>query len=637
MKTHIHDRARLLNKEKATEEAFMTSELHFFGQTRNTVRRGLLAAAFILIPAFGARAELTSAKFEITAQNIQESPAYFKFQARVSQGKIPLGDVKFEKVFVFINDGASDVCQETFPDLDVIDGVLNLEIGRGIGGTCHMSTLVSTYKDLQFRVCLNSTDNCLKPISFASVPYAVKATYAVKANEAAQANEAVQCHYAHRVTADRDMFETQAVGKGYFDFYTPTDVYFANQTNLKDMFWYEQTAQSIPNSNYKKGGYIQWAGMSPDGNNLHICATADSDINDAPIPLDELVLHADFSRFAGQLIVEGPQNGIDRGAKIKQGMEVSGVTQFFGDADAQVEDQHVVVGYVKDQYRMIIWDKLDVRGTADFFEEARFAKKVTLGTSRGFVQNPDAPPVFEVYGNAKFYGTVNLATNAKLTIPVGSVGTSEIADKSIKNDDLGEKCVTGFNIEDGSITEADLSKVAASEAVTTSTIRGKAVTNAKIADAAVDTKQLARHCVHSENIEDEAVDSYHIKSKSITYDQIAYKTVDNSNLASDCVTSDKISNGSITGDDLASYTIKANNIGLGSVSSSHLSLSVTTHSFTSSDCGFLCAKNIGSTITTKACFLTMVPVGKGCGVEINADTKQWRMIGNDMGCKSMCF
>jgi len=74
---------------------------------------------------------------------------------------------------------------------------------------------------MQIQLCLGGVESCLSPIDLATVPLALKANYASYASQADMATVAGQANYAHRATADGDLFIRDQLGAGYFDF-SPT-------------------------------------------------------------------------------------------------------------------------------------------------------------------------------------------------------------------------------------------------------------------------------------------------------------------------------------------------------------------------------------------------------------------------------
>jgi hypothetical protein len=165
----------------------------------------------------GANPNLPSCQHTIKVEPIQGAPAYFKFQARVSQARIPVGESLIKTVYVNVRDGedkASPLCTEVNTEgVRIRDSVLNLEIGRR---QCKgaLEQAIARGQTISFEVCLNDPGNCLKPVQLASVPYAIKSNVAVKALESNRSNEAVECHYAHYITADKDIHTSQSIGKG---------------------------------------------------------------------------------------------------------------------------------------------------------------------------------------------------------------------------------------------------------------------------------------------------------------------------------------------------------------------------------------------------------------------------------------
>ncbi len=277
-----------------------------FKGARSVVFTILMALCLVLLSGVGPAAADQclekagySCTYEIEENPLQPVPPFFKFQSRISQAKLPVGDVTFSTIYVNVKRGDAQLCQETFNNVMVRDSVLNLEIGRTM--SCDLASIIAKNDDLKFQVCIGNMENCLKPISLSSVPFAIKATYASLAQKAAKSNEAMQCHYAHRLTADRNLFTNKAIGKGYYDFHTPATHQIDNLINLYD------SAISVPFLEYYNGGYIQWMQVDPTSTNLHICAQKDDSQHD-PMPLDELYMHAQVSRNLGQLVVDGPGN-----------------------------------------------------------------------------------------------------------------------------------------------------------------------------------------------------------------------------------------------------------------------------------------------------------------------------------------
>lgn len=238
----------------------------------------------------GCRCGSASCPSEFGIENVQisKSNTTIKFQARVSQAKIPLGNATFDQITTEVLDGNSVVCSETLTNKSVVDSILNLEIGAQY--TCDFESIVARSTDLKFRVCLGTGGNCLKPVKLSTVPYSIKSTYAKRAQEAYIADKAAQCHYAHRIAGDLDLFVSPTdvpQGSGFYDFRTPLDT--DNLSGLSNM-----TGSSL------NGGYIQWQPINSD-NTLNICSREMS--NGALVPLDELVLHATNTGIEGNLHV----------------------------------------------------------------------------------------------------------------------------------------------------------------------------------------------------------------------------------------------------------------------------------------------------------------------------------------------
>ena len=91
--------------------------------------------------------------FDFEEYAVQKAPSVFKFQARISQAKFPVGSATFSTLVVKVekNDGAV-LCQEQFSDVMVRDSVLNLEVGRMM--TCELDEVIRDNSQLRFVVCI---------------------------------------------------------------------------------------------------------------------------------------------------------------------------------------------------------------------------------------------------------------------------------------------------------------------------------------------------------------------------------------------------------------------------------------------------------------------------------------------------
>lgn len=246
--------------------------------------------------------------FQIKDVGLQPVPGMLKFQARVSQAKMPVGDGVFNHVFVNLKRGDETLCQEEFTGVTVANSVVNLEIGRNI--SCDLDSVIAENVDLAFQLCLGGTENCLRPIALGTSPYAVKSTFAVHAQDAFIAEQAAQANYAHRVTADKDLFISKELGRGYFDFFTPR----SRPTNL-----YDTDAKFTP---YVNGGFIQWTPTNEQNPTLHI--SAKTRVGDTLIPLDKTVIVSNNLELTGRTVVD---NG---GIHVKGASDITGNTMIVG-------------------------------------------------------------------------------------------------------------------------------------------------------------------------------------------------------------------------------------------------------------------------------------------------------------------
>src|SRR4051812_12629646 len=131
--------------------------------------------------------------FEIGSIGVAKTPPVFKFQSRVSQAKLPIGEGSFTVVFAkVLNASGTELCREEFRDVTVRESVLNLEIGHNMN--CELDDIIAREQNLAFQICLGSAQNCLKSVALAAVPLAVKSTFAVQSEKAHQADFSGQAH-----------------------------------------------------------------------------------------------------------------------------------------------------------------------------------------------------------------------------------------------------------------------------------------------------------------------------------------------------------------------------------------------------------------------------------------------------------
>ncbi|MEW5850753.1 MAG: hypothetical protein AB2A00_18340 [Myxococcota bacterium] len=244
--------------------------------------------------------------FQIQQLELQPVPQTFKFQARVSQAKLPIGDGLFNKVIVNLKSADEVLCAEEFSNVRVTGSVINLEVGRNM--SCELDQVIAENHDLFFQICIGGTENCLRPIALGTTPYAVKSTFASQAGTAHSSDVAAQANYTHRATADRDLFITKEIGHGYFDFATPDaapDLY--NDTDFVQ---------------YAGGGFLQWTPLNEANPTLNVCAK--DPLTDRPKPLDQLMLNSNVTRTTGRLDV------LSGGAHVIGASEVTGNTVIRG-------------------------------------------------------------------------------------------------------------------------------------------------------------------------------------------------------------------------------------------------------------------------------------------------------------------
>jgi hypothetical protein len=261
--------------------------------------------------------------YQIEELGLQRVPAVFKLQARVAQAKLPVGEGEFSAVVVQVLRGQKVLCMESFANVKVRQSVLNLRIGEHMN--CELDEIIAENQDLAFKICLGSDTNCLEAIDFSATPYAIKATYAHTAETSDKANTAAQAHYAHRMTADRDLFLRHALGTGYLDFHTPT--------SARVQSFYDEVGYSCPAADDTQecaaGGFLQWTPIR-DADALHLHIAGKADVGDEMKPLETLVFASEETYATGNSTTQGKATVEDGLYVTNQGAHVTGASDIAG-------------------------------------------------------------------------------------------------------------------------------------------------------------------------------------------------------------------------------------------------------------------------------------------------------------------
>jgi hypothetical protein len=301
----------------------MASKLFF--RNRKLIGRSFAVTALASTVAFVASAQTTGGGSirTVDGQNLalQKVPTVFKFQAHLSQAKMPLADAVFDNIFVNLRSGDNTLCTEQIPNVRVRESVLNLEIGRGM--SCPLDDYIATKNDLNLQVCIKSADNCLKPIALSSVPYAVKSTYAQTAQRAQVTDRATLADYSQRVSADRDALQPGVIGRGYFEFQTPPD--------LAPLFNGEAAPAGVDRAN---AGYLLWTPVNQGAKSLSL-AFKGIDTDQAG-RLNELVFHSDITSSRGNARVSGWQ--------VVGGGEIDGTSKLTVNGDENIHGNSTIGG-----------------------------------------------------------------------------------------------------------------------------------------------------------------------------------------------------------------------------------------------------------------------------------------------------
>jgi hypothetical protein len=255
--------------------------------------------------------------FRARTLDMQKVPAVLKFQARISQAKLPRGDGSFGELYVKLVRGTEVLCVEQFRNIRVTDGWVNIEVGREMN--CELDEVIAENNGLSFQLCPGGAENCLRSVTLAASPYATKTSFASLATEARHANLVGQANYAHRATADDDLLARNTIGLGYFDFFTPTA---DKATALHPLAAFEAYANS---------GFISWT-PTRDAEALRLHIAAKSHGSNHVSELRSLHLASESTTASGDLTISPPSGG--KGLVVdRRGIHVTGDSDIDGRLD----------------------------------------------------------------------------------------------------------------------------------------------------------------------------------------------------------------------------------------------------------------------------------------------------------------
>lgn len=586
-----------------------------------------LTVALVGPPVFAQAPPSGRLPFEIEERPLQKVPTTFKFQSRISQARLPVGDVQFSRIFVRVMHGDSSLCLEDLRNVRVRDSVLNIEIGRQMN--CQLDEVIANNNDLNFQICIERSDNCLKPIALSTVPYAVKASFAAVAQTAHQSNEAVQAHYALRITADPSVFgrdpNNETLGRGYYDFHPPTA-----EVGLGQLKAGTTIEEPSPND-----GFMQWAPTPEVGTGrLNICLGDESgEVNE----LSVMSVYATETLMSGKLEVAGATvlaSGAEEGAI---GLEVHRDTRLNGAlavaANAEVRGATVLAeGVAEDAVGLEVHRNTELRGALSVARGAQLKGPVVVAESasagalglevfretklngglavvasaqiegdlsaRGRATLSDglnltgdssysADSTFLFNGDVEFRGEVSMPesfrsvpgpdTVTSASIHDGEVKTADIDDGAVGRDKIAPNAIASAQIEDGSIQRADLAADAVQ--LQENSVHSGIIRNGSVArvDLAADALVPGNNTVESGHIVDNSIrlrdlhpEVRTLGDNSVNGRVIAPSSIAAVHLSADAVTAGKIDDDAVGSAQLQDGAVRAAHIGSGAVRSEHL-------------------------------------------------------------------
>jgi hypothetical protein len=533
----------------------------------------MMAILFVALPSRAQNNCMSTAGYGCKAQmeqtGIQKVPTHFKFQARISQSKLPVGDVSFPKVIVKVVVGGADKCEESFNNVVVRDSVLNLEFGRT--SSCDLDSYIATSNEVKLKVCINNPNTCLQEVEFSTVPYSVKSSYAYIADNAHIAQTSMQAHFAHLIAADKELFSTNQIGKGFYDFHTPTNIEIANLIPMRSV--QNGVQWDIPTTTWTEGGYMQWASTVNTPGNLHVCQRAANAVGNPVGRLDQFVVHATTTAVQGRLVIEGDETTgatESKGALINKGMTVQGGnidlkgSTFIGEGSSQVCS--VLSSFIA-QIQATFNGDVTISETSNLFavkakSSVFFGPVQTNGTLTANAQTTfaaNSSPIFDAVTKfnrqTMFNDSVTFSGSDKkiqVNMPIAfGEGTLEKPTKQFPMDVYNDMTVLGSTTFKGKVDVNNLS-------VSGNTVFSGNVTFGQKVEIPSDqlVSSLRAGSVKSMHIDTDAIVGPQIKSGAIENRHLNGPIIENKNLTAACVKSNNIDTDAVGGSQIKSGAIE---------------------------------------------------------------------------------
>jgi len=525
---------------------------------------------------------------------IQYTQGAIKFQARISQAKMPVPEGELLQVTVNLVDSKNAIkCSQNYGNIKVLNSILNVDF---VPADCILDDMVASNPDLAFQLVIGGAP--LKAIPLGTVPYALKSNFTVHAQEAHQADVAGQAHYAHRITADRSTFVTNQVGTGYFDFYThPT----CSQSNPTPGCGGGTVYSDGDYAGFSGDGYIQWTPVEGNPAALHVCS---KDLADHIVPLDVLYLESETTNANGALNIVGQTTAKGRltvkNTAAAVDLMCEGESSFalmvsanggvtINEANLKLADNSVVPDLVckgEAEFDKIIEAKQDLVVNGGYLVDGLTVNNsgttvggLTVAPRLGVVAEAD----LVCHGDAHFDGLVTAGAGLAVTTALASFGGGAEVTSGALTVDAGSSLACKGNATFGVSGDATVLKIYSAvefyDNVTltglgSSAIADGAITGAKILDGTIHTSDIGPLQITTGLLADDSVTSAKIVNGTITGGvggDVASATIaggPGGNIASGTVTggpTGNIGTGTITFDNLAPGAVTLGKIATGAI------------------------------------------------------------------------
>ena len=331
------------------------------------------------------------AGLDSTSSNV---PRKFNFQARLSQAKLLLGNQTIDRItFAIYNLKDQLLCSMEKSNVVITKSVLNLEIIQEELGGCNLADTIATHNQVKVKVCLGN-QNCLRPIKLSTVPYAFKSEYAYWALKAANTEQSSISHYTEKITADRDLLNSQrnALSQnitGEFLVKTSEVQHVPNQAN-----------ESVVLSSRADAGTLLWKTYNNSQAKFFI-ASKDQH-RDKLRRLNRLSWLSERSHVLGNLLIDGLES-----EQVRAGFQIVDGALFLRNPLRIREDLNIAGAHLNSNH-LLSYDPQLATAT-NSYEGSAFGLNIQT------VSGNNTNRLLEIKGNTQVEGTLHIGQSARIS------------------------------------------------------------------------------------------------------------------------------------------------------------------------------------------------------------------------------